>query len=515
MGCEHTVRKLLEASSFATAGETVRRARNDAERAELQNVQEQHRVRMQGLQQVQAIIGNSPGVPLLNAGMTALPMVSDAQAAIPTECGVFFDSLKHNVVRQYGLYEHHHHIVLNALFRVLGNLPMGPGATPVDALTFAMYFGFVYTMVSKTDRLPDFSACAGGEDLNTLVAQAAHFVLMSEEAASASAQTVAKNPELLRHAVVFLKLVAFQKRPSALVMDVAVSLAISVLFGTLSHEERKLIVTLQPLAHYLPYVTAARACSTQPKNDQDSHVITMMPDGRVVADGVVYTFVGFSQRGVMLSVDGSDENGEAVTNRDDYQQFGVDFKMPFVCVKPSSRLRAQSVCAACQIPMRPFHQSNFLRSMQSPLVTSDLSTACDVHVNEDGVAKFKADALLWDDRLEKTVRMQGLHFEADVFDLHALMPLANESLSALVPCPDLCSTDRFQAPFPVCNDVRATGLAVVTLLACAEDYSVDQCGRVSTVTIAGHTLFAARDGKKRMWRSRGPANHAVTLGDVV
>lgn len=536
MGCQHTVAKLLQASSFVSAGNLVRRARDDTERQLLNHQMETMRKNSEMMQQMIAMRGYMAGVPLVNAGQSSHQPTTDAQLAVPTESGSVYDELK-GVVRQYGSYDCDHHVVFDSLVRVLGNLPLGPSATPADALALAVIFGVCYTVLTFTDSLPTFSTDStvqnvhdkerGAENLNEVLQNAAHFVFLSDEAAQKLAQKMAKNQEPLRLAAAFLKLVCFQKRPSAAVVDLAFSTFLQIDKGIAFSDLSKYGTALLPLSQFVPYVMAVRAPNSSLNAGDKGAVVTMIPDGRILVDDVPHILVGFSQQGLVLSsYEDSENTKENNTDIEDLKRFGVEFYAPYVVVAQASLPDLPNVCAACQLSMERFQGSDFLYTMKSAIVTADLCTASNVCVCEDGRTDFQADGLIWDTRFERVVRIRHLKFEADVFDLNTLMPLSNERLSALVPSATIQSkqprmergAERGAAatpPFPTCRQVRAQGLQVMALLFRASDYAVDETGRVVSVRVAGDTLFAARNAQGTMLWSREAANHAFTLCDVV
>lgn len=536
MGCEHTVATLLQASSFASAGDLVTRARNDAFRQKMGQMMEEQRRNQEHFQKMNAITGHGVGIPLLNAGQSSHVSFSDAQAATPTESGKTYNLVK-DVVRTYGFYELDHHVVFDALIQVLGNLPMGASAAPADALAFAAMFGVVYRVVSLTDSLPDFSSNFsgkrsdssrkdGGENLNKLLVHASHFISIDDENVAPLAQKIAKDREVLRLAIAFLKLVCFQKRPSAAVVDIAVSTFMYLDPSNTPDDMRQLGTGIFPLAQFVPYVLTVRALSNVSQKAQDCPIVTMLPDGRISADGVIYSLIGFSQRGLVLIAEDRESGPKDSTNDVTLRQFGVEFHVPYVVVAQSPATTLSNVCGACQLPMERFKDSDFLCTSKSALVTADLRTTSNVRVSEGGKTEFSADGLIWDKRFERVIRMNQLEFEADVFELHNLMPLAHERLSALVPSAPMRSEGQrtkhsyenstaIPAPFPTCHQVSAHGLQVMSVLAQASDYVVDQSGRIVSVQIAGTTLYAARDDNGVMKWSRKAANHAFTLCDVV
>lgn len=537
MGCEHTVATLLQASSFASAGDLVTRARNDAFRQKMGQMMEEQRRNREHFQQMNATMGHGAGIPFLNAGQSSHVSYTDAQAATPTESSKTYNLVK-DVVRAYGFYELDHHVVFNALIQILGNLPMGASATPADALAFAAMFGVVYRIVSLTDSLPDFSSSNlsekrngnkrkdGRENPNKMLVIASHFISIDDKNIAPLAQKIAKDREPLRLAIAFLKLVCFQKRPSAAVVDLAVSTFMYLDPSITPDDMLQFGTGIFPLAQFVPYVLTVRALSNVSQKGQDCPMVTMLPDGRMLADGVVYSLIGFSQRGLVLIAE--DREGGPIDKTEDVtlRQFGIEFHVPYIVVAQSPATTLSNVCAACQLPMERFKDSDFLCTSKSALVTADLRTTSNVRVSDSGKTEFFADGLIWDTRFERVIRMKRLEFEADVFELHNLMPLAHERLSALVPSAPMRlegprakhsygNGTALRAPFPTCHQVRAHGLQVMSVLARASDYVVDQSGHIVSVQIAGTTLYAARDDNGMMKWSRKAANHAFTLCDVV
>lgn len=498
-------------------------------RREQAYIVEEGRKNKEHFQQLSAISGNLPGVALLNAGQTSIPAQSDEEFAVPTDSSALYNEVK-SVVRPYGLYDRDHQCVFDSLIEILGDLPLGPNATPADALALAAFFGIIYSMVSCTKALPNFanltnSGTSGshhsklGKHPNTVVADAAHFIIIPDEGLRASAQQLAAKPEKLHLAVLFLVLLFKQKRPSALVVDVAMSV-FSNMDGTDITLSSSLKAPLFPLAHYIPYVKAA---NPSPLSGNGDPIVTLSTDGRVVVEDAIYILVGFCQLGLILTPEQDSSAGSVIPS--------VDCHAPFVIVPKSTQVEPSKLCAACTLQMEPFKHFRFLHIPSAGLVAADLRTAAAVHVHKDGRTEFSADALVWDVRLEKTIRVAKQKFEANIFDLHALMPLSHPQLSALLPENQAShgnfdenrnhgghrSKGNFNAPFPVCRDVyvKNNGFEVATVLERASSYVVNNSSRVVSAVVGGKLLYAARRDDGSLFWSKKMSNHAFDLFDVV